>query len=303
MLLERLLENLAVDVEAFATCRVAPGWRLRLPPLDWVTFHFVVGGRGQVTGGAETALDLEPGSLAVVPPHLLHAVQCGPPPHAERSAGSADSSPLGLPEHRAGLGGGSEPGSGLVVVCGRVQVVYGGGIGLFDRLDEVLVMDFDDGTRAWGIFESLRREVERPGPGGRALVSALMSEALVHLFRRLCDPPDCGLPWLGALEDPDLADAVGEMLDNPGGSHTVATLAALCHMSRSTFARRFRDCFGQPPMEYLRAIRLRHAARLLRKDPSPSVAAVARRVGFSSRSQFSRAFKEHFDRSPSAFSA
>jgi len=33
MLLEKLFENLALRGGAFATCQVAPGWRLRLPGL------------------------------------------------------------------------------------------------------------------------------------------------------------------------------------------------------------------------------------------------------------------------------
>jgi len=81
----------------------------------------------------------------------------------------------------------------------------------------------------------------------------------------------------------------------------VATLGARCHMSRSSFARRFRETFGRSPIEYLRGVRLRHAARLLRGRPPPTVGTVASRVGFASRSHFSRAFKEHFDCPPSDF--
>ena len=68
MLLERLLDNLALSIEAFATCRVAPGWRLRLPPLDWTTFHYVVAGEGAVRDADGQDRLLPAGSLAIVPP-------------------------------------------------------------------------------------------------------------------------------------------------------------------------------------------------------------------------------------------
>ncbi|NIP77934.1 MAG: helix-turn-helix domain-containing protein [Gemmatimonadetes bacterium] len=151
------------------------------------------------------------------------------------------------------------------------------------------------------LFDAMLGEVRTPRPGSRAMISALMDELLVHVFRRLGVETGQPMPWLDALDAPELRPAVAAMLERPGEPHTVATLAALCHMSRSAFARRFRESLGRPPMEYLRGIRLRHAARLLRQDPPPSVTQVARQVGFGSRSQFSRAFKEQFDIAPSGF--
>lgn len=101
MLLERLLENLSVTVNAFASCHVAHGWRLRLPALDWVTLHYVARGEGEVRDGAGNGLGLPRGTLAVVPPHLLHSLQCGQPPFGEAIAGSAPSQLGGLPAQDA----------------------------------------------------------------------------------------------------------------------------------------------------------------------------------------------------------
>ena len=74
-------------------------------------------------------------------------------------------------------------------------------------------------------------------------------------------------------------------------------------MSRSAFSRHFAEAFGQPPLKMVRLIRMRSAALLLAQDPGISVDAVASRAGFSSRSQFSRAFSDHYDCSPSAYRA
>lgn len=293
--LERLLDNLALDVEAFALCRVASGWRLRLPALDWVTFHFVVRGQGEAHGGSECRT-LAPGSVVLVPPQQVHSIQCGPPPHAERGLGG-NRSWAGLPEHLAGPGDEAS----MLVLCGRAQVVYGGGVGVFDQLHTILAMDFAGEPRVGRLFEAMLGEVRSPRPGSRAMISALMDEFLVHAFRRLSAAPGEPTPWLDALEASSLRPAVNAMLERPEDPHTVATLAELCFMSRSTFARRFKESFGHPPMEYLRGIRLRHAARLLRQRPRPPVAVVARRVGFESRSQFSRAFKALFHTAPSNY--
>ena len=60
----------------------------------------------------------------------------------------------------------------------------------------------------------------------------------------------------------------------------MAGLAAEVGVSRAAFARRFHHLVGVPPMAYLTEWRLGLAADLL-LDPGATVAAVARRVGYS----------------------
>lgn len=297
MLLERLLNNLGLDVEAFATCRVAPGWRLRLPPLDGTTFHYAVDGEGGVGKGGDSPLPLSRGCLAVVPPSLVHTLQCGGPPFAEAGPGGTSVAQSELPDHQAGP---ADEG-GLLVACGRVKVTYQGVQGLFDRLREILVLNFSGDPRMRTTFASLLEEMHRRRPGSRAMISTLMRECLVRVFRELCVQEDCRIPWLSAIEDPELAPALDDMLAHPEHHHTVGSLAATSHMSRSAFARRFRRSMSATPLEYLRGVRLRHAAGLLTKAPSLPIATVAKRSGFASRSQFSRAFRDYFGRSPSEF--
>lgn len=298
MLLERLLDNLALSVDAFATCHVAPGWRLRLPALDWVTFHYVVRGEGEVGDGASRVLALPAGSLAVVPPHLLHTLQCGPPPFGETTVGAGRGQPASeLAAHVAG----PRDEQGLEVVCGRVEVTYGGGLGLFDQLEEVLVLKFSGDRPMQATFEAMLHEANSRRPGSRAMTSALMKECLIRVFRKLCLHEECTVSWLRSLDDPALAPVVELMLTHPENPHSVASLAAKAYLSRSAFAKRFRESFGQPPLQYLRGIRLRRAATLLRRSPPLPIPAVARRTGFSSRSQFSRAFRAYFGCSPTEF--
>jgi len=138
-------------------------------------------------------------------------------------------------------------------------------------------------------------------PGSRAMTSALMRECLVRVFRVLCLHDECSASWLRALDDPELAPVLETMLKRPADPHSVESLARKAFMSRSAFARRFKESLGQPPLEYLRGIRLRHAAQLLRRSPPLPIPTVAEQSGFSSRSQFSRAFRRHFGHPPTEF--
>ncbi len=132
------------------------------------------------------------------------------------------------------------------------------------------------------------------------MMTALMDQCLVLIFRRLCDTPECRLPWLNALEDPRMAGVLSSILERPERDHSVESLAEEALMSRSAFAEEFARRFGRTPMAFVRDVRLRRGAELLR-GTELSVDAVASRVGFASRSHFSRAFREYFGSSPARF--
>lgn len=97
----------------------------------------------------------------------------------------------------------------------------------------------------------------------------------------------------------NLVQAITQMLDRPFDALTIDMLASAAGMSESSFVRQFRARFGQPPIAFLKAERLRYAAHLLRTTTLP-VKTVAMRAGYSSRSYFSRAFQAAFGVAPTA---
>ena len=295
MLIQRLFDNLALTVEPFAMCEVSSGWRLRLDGLEWVTLHFVLAGEGGLMTGTNTSSRLGPSSLAVVPPLLAHALESGEV-SSELTRDEALTQEGALMRLVAGPRGSGD----LVVACGRVRAIYAGGLGLFDKMREPIVLDFSDSEQMRGIFERLLEEERTRAPGEQAMMAALMNQCLVLVFRRLSHTPEGRLPWLAALEDPRLAPVVDAILKEPDRPYTLDSLAGQAFMSRSLFARQFGESFGRTPMAFVRDVRLRRGAELLRST-ALSVDTVARRVGYRSRSQFSRAFREYFGESPARF--
>ncbi len=89
------------------------------------------------------------------------------------------------------------------------------------------------------------------------------------------------------LADPDLS---------------VERLAEEVGCARRTVTRRMKDSVGQTPSQFIRTIRVERAAELLDEEAG-TVSEIAYAVGFNSLSYFSRSFKEHFGRSPSAYQA
>lgn len=292
MLLDRLLANLSVDVEPFAVCEVSRGWRLRLDGAGFVTLHYVLEGSGHIAT-PDGSLPLGQYSLAVVPPGLPHSIDSGELIAAETTTDEVARKVGTLVQFLAGPGGGND----LVVVCGRLTASYGGGPGLFDLLREPLVLDFSDSTQMRDVFTHLLEEEGTLSPGAEVMMTTLMRQCLVLVLRRLCESPQCTLPWLAAIDDPSLAGVLDQIMDDPGRPYTVDSLAADAYLSRSAFVAQFSEHFGQTPMAFVRQVRLRRGAELLRTT-SLSVDAVARQVGYASRSHFSRAFRDYFGHPP-----
>ncbi|WP_437972430.1 helix-turn-helix transcriptional regulator [Sorangium sp. So ce260] len=75
-----------------------------------------------------------------------------------------------------------------------------------------------------------------------------------------------------------------------GAPWTVGAFAGCAGMSRSAFAAEFRRLVGEPPLAYVTAWRMRHAARLL-DDGRLSIKDIAAQVGYGSDEAFNRVFK------------
>lgn len=280
MLLDKLLSSVDVHVDFLSLCLLSSGWRLRLPGSPHAMLHFVLRGYGIVRGPKIQSFDLAPGWLAIVPRGAAHQLESGGEVRHERRI---DAIPEGTDVPPV-LVAGSSKHPDLVVACGLVRVRYGRSLAVFDQLQDVLAVDLSDCPQVQSALESIISERSRPDLGSEALKGALMTECLVHLFRRLARARDNHLPWLAVLDDPRPARAVGRILDDPTAHHTVSSLAQIASMSRSAFAQHFTEAFGQPPLHLVRHVRMQSAARMLAQDEKLSIDPIANRAGFSSRS-------------------
>jgi len=73
-------------------------------------------------------------------------------------------------------------------------------------------------------------------------------------------------------------------------------------MSRSNLHRKLQALTNQPTHEFLRSLRLKRAAQLLKKSTAP-VTEVAYAVGFNNLSHFTKIFRQQFGQTPSEFAS
>ncbi|QYM75670.1 helix-turn-helix transcriptional regulator [Leucobacter luti] len=127
---------------------------------------------------------------------------------------------------------------------------------------------------------------------GDALICRLMARTVLLAVLRAwftagCAPQD----WAARATDPHLERVLSAIHRDPGRDWSLDTLAGLGAMSRSAFAKRFRELLGSSPGQYLAGVRMEDAKRRLASGAS--VTQISRELGYGSDEGFSRAFRRH----------
>ncbi|GAA0569062.1 AraC family transcriptional regulator [Paractinoplanes ferrugineus] len=208
------------------------------------------------------------------------------------------------PVFAAATGGIARTGSGddVFLLGGRFDFGARARELLLDALPPVLHVP--GGTEAaatlrWALSQIDAELRDRP-VAARLVAEHLALVMLIHILRlHLATTPPAGPGWLGGLADPVVAPALRALHADPARAWTVADLAAVSTVSRSTLAARFKQAVGQGPLDYLTGWRIELAADRLRRGDG--LAAIAHAVGYGSQSALSTAFKRETGRSPREF--
>jgi AraC-like DNA-binding protein len=161
--------------------------------------------------------------------------------------------------------------------------------------------DTDKAALRWSL-DRMRQELRERQPGGFLIAQHLAHMMLVQALRLyVADGSMGGVGWLFALADKQMGAAIHSMHDDPAHPWTLQALAERVGMSRSTFALRFKETVGEPPMEYLTRWRMLLAGDRLANSGDP-ISAIALSLGYESESAFSTAFKRVMGCSPRQYS-
>lgn len=108
---------------------------------------------------------------------------------------------------------------------------------------------------------------------------------------------DFEIPHIYSESINDVKLYIRDHLDEPLNREV---LAAVAGFSVPHFHRIFTGCVGENITSYVRRVRLERAGRKLRMG-AVDIAEVALAAGYDTHAAFSKAFKQHFGLSPSAF--
>ena len=160
-----------------------------------------------------------------------------------------------------------------------------------------------------------------PGPHPRGFALAgwddRFTEALLRLVEVAGNPADATVLGAGRLRElyyavllgsagaaakrsfgvgNEIARVIEHVSTHLDDAITIEDMAAHVGMSRAVFHRRFKEATTMSPIQFVKSIRLNHAA--VRLAEGLTVAEAASEVGYASPSQFSREFKRMYGESP-----
>ena len=265
-------------------------------------FHIVVDGRCwvQVTG-VKQAVGLVAGDLVVVPRGDAHIMR-----------DSATSTVIDFfelakrssPDNKGVFRvGGSGPITKLV--CGGMLFEHGPTDPLLAVLPRLIHVNGKDGMGATWLRSTVSQvleELDASRAGAQAVVTRLADilfiKAVRTYFEQNSDTAQYG--WLAAIRDPNIGPALAHLHTRPQEVWTVASLARRVGVSRSGFADKFAQLVGEPPLRYLKRLRLNAAALRLRST-NDKLSAIAVDAGYDSAAAFTKAFKRILGKTPGEY--
>ncbi|GAB2824360.1 AraC family transcriptional regulator [Actinocorallia aurea] len=272
-----------------------PPWSMRIEDGAPLTVVVLACGTAWLTPAAGPPVEVTPGAVAVARGPDPYTVADAPDTSPQISIGpgqvcaSLDGTRL---EERMSQGlrtwGNSRDGR-TVMLTGTYETAAETSRDLLSALPPLLVLPAEASREP--LVSALAAEITTEAPGQSAVLDRLLDLLTVTVLRAWLTRPDAEPPaWYRAQSDPLVGRALRLLEHNPAHPWTVDALAAELAVSRSTLTRRFTALVGAPPMAHLTGHRLDLAADLL-ADPSLTLGAIARRVGYGTSFALSAAFK------------
>lgn len=165
-------------------------------------------------------------------------------------------------------------------------------------------------TRFGRMIGLLAEECAADAPGKELLVRRMLEILLVEAVRwrggadmgagRTREGGAVPAGLLNGMRDPGLSRALAAMHADVRARWTVAGLAEIAGMSRSSFSARFGEVIGCAPIEYLARWRMALARDALIHGEKP-LDRIAEEIGYESASAFSTAFRKRTGMAPGGF--
>ena len=267
-----ILRGLRTSGSVYFCDFLVPPWELTYENEPRAMFHLVRRGRCRVEADGED-YDLAPGDFVFLAPGMDHVV---------RNEQADDPQTM--------------------LLCGYCSFDSASDDVLMRALPRFVLMRHED-LEEWPwltrTLEHLSAEYMSGAPGSELTVNKLTEVLLVQLLRADFGRSDrAGI--ITALRDKRLGEALAHVHNNPGADWTIEAAAKKASMSRSGFARKFKEVLEMSFYDYLTRLRMRDARELL-TTTNERVGDIGERVGYQSELSFVKAFKKLHEMTPRAY--
>ncbi|KAA0913652.1 AraC family transcriptional regulator [Psychrobacter sp. ANT_WB68] len=298
--LSMLLQNVHLFETKYYRLNGVGNWSYSITRQDTILFYLVMSGGFCIDVG-NGPRETRAGDMIMIPSshqHVSYALN-----YHGNEAQALDDLLTNCKEHTLDVKGDGDSESSLILIeCKYDKAMIRP---LLSMLPAILPEINDDSDGRFEVIDVeirlLTLEAERERMGKAAVINHWASIMMIECLRVYIESlPEATDNWLIAMKDPFLTKALVAMHESPDKSWTIHKLAEVAGMSRSSFAQRFKEVVGIPPLTYLLDYRLRLAARYLRLQQN-SISRISELVGYASDSTFSQAFKRVYGVSPKAY--
>ena len=146
--------------------------------------------------------------------------------------------------------------------------------------------------------ESINILLDNPELADESIIQTKLKEFVLLIAKSQNAPSQ--LDFLAALFKPLDIEFKSTIQHNIYANLSLDELARLCHLSTSSFKRKFKEVFKVSPQKYISQKKIEKAAALL-KTESLRISDIAYDVGFDSLATFNRNFSAVYGKSPSEY--
>ncbi len=275
-----LLRHIELRAKVFLRAEFCGRWAVDSSGSFRAPFHLITRGTGWLHAPGQQPRQLTGGELVIFPRDAHHSIS-----HSNLTPDQADINKP-PPEILTGAVTG--------ILCGYFEFDRQAAAPLLESLPATIVMDLRDtaGHRDTGALVQLWiNECARDSLGVDFAIDQLAYVVFVHMLREQIAAGALTGP-MKALTDTRLGHVLHQIHVDPGADHPVDRLASEAGMSRSAFAKHFKDKTGFTPAQYVTHWRMQLATRFLRSGDL-SVARIAEKAGYSSEVAFRKAYRTH----------
>jgi AraC-like DNA-binding protein len=295
-----LLESVHLRSSVYFRPELGAPWGFSLAD-HGTAFHIVANGKCWVQlTGVPQAVELVEGDFVVVPRGDAHIMRDSA---ASTVVDFFELAKQSAPDNKGVFRAG---GTGVItkLVCGGMQFDDEATSPLLAVLPPLIHVKGMDGNAAMWLKATVSQvleELDSSRAGAEAIVTRLADILLIKAVRTYFEQINTAqYGWLAAIRDPHIGPALAQLHARPEEGWTVACLARHVALSRSLFAEKFAQLVGEPPLRYLKRLRLNRAAIRLRST-NDKLSVIAADAGYESAAAFTKAFKRNLGKTPGEY--
>lgn len=290
-LVDWLLEGLELDASLFHVGRYCGGWHASTQGMGRASFHLVVQGHCWLhIDGQPEPIRLDSGDAVFLLRDLAYRLSSDADPVDACAQPRRTMQALEL-----------DAGDGVGLVCGFFQFQSGLSSLIVEGLADWILLRASDpaGSAARALFELILEECRRQPTPSQTLLERLTHLLFLYVLRQQANGGQSLGGLIALARQPAFAGLLERLIEDPGQSWSLESMAACTGLSRSAFFKRFNELAGQSPGQVLLALRMRHACQLLRAGNT--VEQVGAQAGYQSVAAFTRAFAKAIGMQPGAY--